>query len=40
LQEVLGAELVKDYLCVKREERDLLLKMDEDTRRRWLIARY
>lgn len=40
LQEVLGADLVKNYLCVKREERELLNKMDEETRRRWLIARY
>ncbi|KAL5361295.1 hypothetical protein BJX96DRAFT_151688 [Aspergillus floccosus] len=40
LHEVLGAELVKNYLCVKREEREMLNKMDKETRRRWLIARY
>lgn len=40
LQEVIGEELVANYISVKRMERSQLMEMDEPTRRKWLIERY
>ncbi|KAA8645795.1 extracellular developmental signal biosynthesis protein FluG [Aspergillus tanneri] len=40
LQDVLGPDLVKNYIIVKRFEREMLLAMDEEKRRQWLIERY
>ena len=40
LREVLGVELVTDYVRVKEAESSMLEKMDPDERRHWLIERY
>ncbi|KAF9889851.1 hypothetical protein FE257_006941 [Aspergillus nanangensis] len=40
LQEVMGEELVRNYILVKRMEHETLQQMDEETRRRWLVERY
>ncbi|KAL2867043.1 extracellular developmental signal biosynthesis protein FluG [Aspergillus lucknowensis] len=40
LQELLGSNLVKNYITVKRAESKKLNAMDEKTRRKWLIERY
>lgn len=40
LSEILGETLVDDYILVKREENKMLLAMDPEKRRNWLIERY
>ncbi|KAL3487173.1 hypothetical protein BJX62DRAFT_10599 [Aspergillus germanicus] len=40
LQELLGPNLVKNYIMVKRAESEKLNAMDEKTRRKWLVERY
>ena len=40
LSSLLGGKLVTDYVTVKRAEREMLGKMEEAERRRWLIERY
>lgn len=40
LQELLGSSLARNYITVKRAESEKLNKMDEKTRRRWLVERY
>lgn len=37
---LLGEKLVTDYITVKRAEREMLGRMGEEERRRWLIERY
>lgn len=37
---MLGQDLVDDYLAVKKAEMDMLNGMDEETRKNWLMARY
>ncbi|KAI9666263.1 MAG: hypothetical protein M1821_004198 [Bathelium mastoideum] len=40
LASLLGEKLVKDYIAVKRAEREMLGEMENDERRIWLIGRY
>lgn len=40
MQELLGPELVKNYLIVKRAESKKLNSMDEEYRRHWLMERF
>ena len=40
LQAVLGEELANGYVTVKRAEKEMLDRMDESTRYKWLIERY
>lgn len=40
LYEILEDTLVKTYIKVKREENEMLMKMDPEKRRNWLIERY
>ncbi|KAL4781803.1 hypothetical protein BJX76DRAFT_334410 [Aspergillus varians] len=40
LQSLLGPNLVKNYIIVKRAESEKLNAMDEKTRRKWLVERY
>ncbi|KAL5334826.1 hypothetical protein BJX70DRAFT_345663 [Aspergillus crustosus] len=40
LQELLGPNLVKNYITVKRAESEKLNTMDERARRKWLVERY
>ncbi|KAL4912371.1 hypothetical protein BDW62DRAFT_20795 [Aspergillus aurantiobrunneus] len=40
LQNLLGPNLVKNYIIVKRAESKKLSAMDEKTRRKWLVERY
>lgn len=40
LQGVLGRELVRNYLSVKRAESERLQGMADDKRRLWLLERY
>ncbi|KAL4884759.1 hypothetical protein BJY04DRAFT_233038 [Aspergillus karnatakaensis] len=40
LRELLGANLVTNYIMVKRAESKKLNAMDEKTRRKWLVERY
>ncbi|KAL2860555.1 hypothetical protein BJX68DRAFT_225578 [Aspergillus pseudodeflectus] len=40
LQELLGPNLVRNYIMVKRAESEKLSTMDEKTRRKWLVERY
>jgi len=37
---MLGRELVDDYLAVKHAETEMLNQMDEQKRKNWLMARY
>lgn len=40
LHQILGEALVDDYITVKREENGMLMGMDPEKRRNWLIERY
>ncbi|KAL2831148.1 hypothetical protein BDW59DRAFT_7415 [Aspergillus cavernicola] len=40
LQDLLGPDLVKNYIMVKRAESKKLNAMDEKARRKWLVERY
>lgn len=40
LHELLGPELVKNYLIVKRAESARLQAMSDEDRRMWLLERY
>ncbi|KKK24199.1 hypothetical protein P175DRAFT_0523058 [Aspergillus ochraceoroseus IBT 24754] len=40
MQDILGADVVTNYIIVKRAESAKLRAMDENTRRKWLIERY
>jgi glutamine synthetase len=40
LQSMLGRDFVRNYLSVKRAEREKLNSMEEEERRAWLVEQY